>query len=226
MSEGLPYADIVILALVAGFILLRLRSVLGDKTGNDNPSYFQKPTTPPPERQQAIVQLDDKALKAKPKAEPDLFMGKIKDPAVVETLNNLKSRDADFMAGHFIDGARGAFEMVFDAFAKADRDTLRFLLAPNVFEEFSQALAERESQALKPETTLVSVTAKDIVGADITGSTVRLTVLFSSEQVSVTRDADGKIVEGDPSELNTVEDEWTFERDITSKSPNWKVIET
>ncbi|NBO18700.1 MAG: Tim44 domain-containing protein [Proteobacteria bacterium] len=225
MSEGIPYADIVILALVAGFILLRLRSVLGDKTGNDNPSYFQKPTTPPPERQQAIVQVEDKA-KAKPRGEPDAFVAKIKNPAVVESINAIKARDMDFMASHFVEGAKGAFEMVFDAFAKGDRDTLRFLLAPNVYDEFAQALEGREAQALKPETTLVSVTAKDITSAELSGNMARLSVKFSSEQVSVMRDESGKIVEGDPSELHVVEDEWTFERDVTSKSPNWKVIET
>ena len=226
MSDGLPYADIIILALVAGFILLRLRSVLGDKTGNDNPSYFQKPTTPPPERQQAIVQLDEKAVKAKARPEPDVFLAQVKTPVVVEGINAIKARDPEFMASHFVEGARGAFEMVFDAYNKGDRDTLRFLLAPDVFEQFSQALTERDAQALKPETTLVSVTPKDITAADMTGNVSRLTVLFSSEQVSVVRDETGKIVEGDPSELQVVEDEWTFERDVTSKSPNWKVIET
>ncbi|MBY0407699.1 MAG: Tim44/TimA family putative adaptor protein, partial [Rickettsiales bacterium] len=220
MSEGIPYADIIILALVAGFILLRLRSVLGDKVGNDSPSYFNKPATPANERKEAIVQLDEKALKAKPRPEPDSYMAKVKDEEVIAGVNAIKAKDPEFLASYFLEGAKGAFEMVFDAFAKGDRDTLRFLLDKPVYEEFSHALESREAQPFKTDTTLISVQAKDIISASLTGNIARIAVKFASEQVTVTRDEAGEIVGGDASLINAIEDEWVFERDVTSRNPN------
>lgn len=225
MSDGIPYADIVIMALVAGFIILRLRSVLGDRIGNDTPSYFNKPATPAPERQ-TIVQLEDKSLKAKPRPEPDAYMARVKDEQIISAINGIKAKDPEFTATHFLEGARGAFEMVFDAFARADRETLAFLLDTQVLEEFKQALAEREARDTRTETTLISAAATDITAAELTGSTARITVRIRSEQVTVTRNADGEIVGGDASLIHAVEDDWTFERDVTSRNPNWKVIET
>lgn len=223
MSDGVAYADIVIMALVAGFILLRLRSVLGDKVGNDSPSYFQKPQAPA-ERAQPVVKLDDK-LKSK-RGEPDPFLAQVKDASALEGIQAIKDKDGDFLATSFVEGAKAAFEMVFDAYAKGDRETLKFLLAADVYAEFDKALEERERSLFKEETTLVSVTAKDIPAAVLEGVMARVTVRFISEQVSVTRDEQGAIVGGDASLINTLDDEWTFERDVTSRSPNWKVIET
>jgi predicted lipid-binding transport protein (Tim44 family) len=224
MSEGIPYADIVIMALVAGFILLRLRSVLGDKMGNDNPSYFNKPAKVAEERNPTIVQLDDKTLKAK-KPEPDAYMAKVSDEQIISVVGAIKARDPVFLATHFLEGAKAAFEMVFDAFSRGDTDTLKFLLDARLFQEFKEALAERSHDG-KVETTLISVKAKDIIAAEIIGNLARLTVKFASEQVTVTRDAENEIVGGDASLIHAIDDEWVFERDITSKNPNWKVIET
>ncbi len=225
MSDGIPYADIVIMALVAGFILLRLRSVLGDKIGNDNPSYFNKPATPALERQ-TIVQLEDKAVKAKPKAEPDLYMTKVKDEQVIAAIAAIKAKDPEFLATHFLEGAKGAYEMVFDAFAKGDRDTLKFLLDTHVFQQFKDALAEHEAQENKSETTLISAKAQDITHAELIGNIARITAHIASEQVMVTRNAAGEIVDGDASLVHAIDDHWSFERDVTSKNPNWKVVET
>ena len=224
MSDGIPYADIVIMALVAGFILLRLRGVLGDKVGNDSPSYFNKPAVPA-ERKDTIVQLEDKT-KAKLRADPDVYMAKVKDESVIAGVAAIKVKDPEFIATYFLEGAKGAYEMVFDAFGKGDRDTLKFLLDTSVYNEFNTALTEQEQQDLKNETTLISVKAKDITAAEMAGNMAQLTVHIVSEQVSVSRNSAGEIVGGDPSLIHNVEDSWTFERDVTSKNPNWKVIET
>lgn len=226
MSEGVPYADIVILALVAGFILLRLRGVLGDKVGNDNPSYFQKPSPTQPERKQAVVQLEEKTIKPKQRHDHDPAMTKVTDERLVAAINDIKSKDADFALTSFMEGAKGAFEMVFDAFARDDVDTLRFLLSERVFREFEDAMRQREQSPHKMETTLVSVEPAGLTGAELVGNVARLTLRFASEQVSVTRDTAGAIVDGDPAAIQNVDDEWTFERDVTSKNPNWKVTET
>lgn len=225
MSDGIPYADIVIMALVAGFILLRLRSVLGDKIGNDKPSYFNKPIQP--ERNDTIVQLEDKAIKPKIRQqEPDPYLAGVKDEHIISVVSAIKARDPEFTATHFLEGAKGAYEMVFDAFLRGDRETLKFLLDGKVYQQFSEALQEAERQEGKNENTLISVKAEGITQAEMTGTVARLTAHISSEQVHVTRDANGEVISGDASLIHAIDDEWTFERDVTSKNPNWKVTET
>jgi predicted lipid-binding transport protein (Tim44 family) len=226
MSEGIPYADIIILALIAGFILLRLRSVLGQKTGNDDPNFFKRQLPPADLRQEPIVQINEKILKPRPKEEGDPYLATLNDVALVETINAIKAKDAQFSATSFIEGARSAFEMVFDAFAKGDKQTLKMLLADDLYQHFVGEIEAREKEATHPETTLVSVVSKELRQVSLNGNLARLTVKFISEQVTVVRDSSGKIIEGDPSALHHVEDEWVFERDITSKNPNWKIIET
>ena len=226
MSEGVPYADIIILALIAGFILLRLRSVLGDKIGNDHPSYFNKPLPSLTDKQEPIVQLDEKSMKPKLREEPDEYLAGLGGGEIADALNAIKAKDIQFSATHFIEGAKAAFEMVFDAFAKGERNTLKMLLSDAIFQEFSKEITAREAQENKTEHTLVSVLAKAITQASLTNNMAHITVQFVSEQVTVVRDKKGDIVEGNPSDISQVDDHWTFERDVTSKSPNWKVIET
>jgi predicted lipid-binding transport protein (Tim44 family) len=230
MSDGSSYADLVILGLLAVFILLRLRSILGDKVGHDGTDYFKK-MLPPAAKQQAqaqeepIVQLDEKSFKVKFKDE-DPYLTSLKNSQVANTLESIKEKDLQFSATAFLQGAKLAYEMVFDAFAKGDRKTLGMLLSEATFAAFSNELDSREAAEHKMETMLVSVVPKDIVAASLNGSVARLTVKFDSEHITVVRDSKGGIVEGDPSELNIVDDQWVFERDVTSKNPNWKIIET
>lgn len=226
MSDGSSYADLVILALIAGFILLRLRSVLGDKTGNDTSSYFSKPSRAYPENLESVVQLDEKSMKPKPKDEPDTYFATLTDNAVMDGINAIRNKDPQFTATRFLGGAKGAFEMVFDAFNKGDKQTLKMLMSEPLSQEFSKVIEDSEAQETRTETTLVSVVAKEITKATLHLNTAQLTVLFVSEQVSVTRNKAGDIVGGDASEIKTAEDHWVFERDVSSKNPNWKIIET
>jgi predicted lipid-binding transport protein (Tim44 family) len=224
MSEAIPYADIIILALIAGFILLRLRNVLGQKTGHEDPGFFKRP--PPPERgQEPIVQVGEKVLKPKPPAE-DTYLETLSDGSLTKTLQEIKAKDPQFSATAFMDGARSAFEMVFDAFNKGDRQTLKLLLSDDLHRQFAGELDARDQEAVRRETTLVAIPTRELQRASLSGNLARLTVRYVSEQVTVGRDGEGTMVEGDPSEIHHVEDEWTFERDITSKNPNWKIIET
>ncbi len=225
MSDGSSYADLVILALIAGFILLRLRSVLGDKVGNDNPSYFNKIIPSASQAPAAIVQLDEKSLRPKTREEDPYLMG-IKDSALAESIEQMREKDPQFTATAFLQGAKMAYEMVFDAFAKGDRKTLSMLLADDIAAQFAKEIDAREAAENKTETTLVSVKAKDITAASVTGSIARITVVFESEQVIVTRSSKGEVVGGDLSELHEAQEDWVFERNMTSKNPNWKIIET
>lgn len=225
MNEGLPYADIVILALIAGFILLRLRSVLGQNMGRDETDFLKR-LNPAQATEEPVVRALDKFSKNKPKEDADPYMAEVTDTALAAAITDIKAKDPGFTATWFLEGARQAFEMVHEAFAKGDKPTLQMLLSEPVYKEFAAEVDARASRDRREETTLVSVTAKSISRAEVSGATARLSVTFLSEQVSVVRGAGGEIVEGNPSETHRVEDEWVFERDLGSKNPNWKILET
>ncbi len=226
MSETIPYANLLILALVAGFILLRLRGILGKDLGNDQPNFFNRAPIEKTDRDQPIVQLHEKLLKPKPKEEADPYLAALGDTPVASGLKRIKEEDPEFSASEFLEGAKLAFEMVFDAYVKGDKDTLRMLLSDALYKEFSGEVDSRAGEENKRETTLVSILGKDITQARLEGTTAHIGVRFISEQVSVMRNPQGEIVGGDPSALQHIEDEWVFERNTHSKNPNWKIIET
>lgn len=227
MPEEFPYADIVILALIAGFILLRLRSILGQKSGNDNPNFFQPPQAKNQEKNgEPIIQLSEKSLKSRPRVDTDPYLATVSDSALLQDISAIKEKDPLFNATTFLEGAKMAFEMVFDAFVKGDKQTLSLLLSQDIYNAFIQDMEAREKQETRPETTLLSVNTKEIASAKLNKNMAQLIVRFESEQVTIERGKNGEIVSGDPSDVHHVNDEWTFERDVTSKNPNWKIIET
>ncbi len=231
MSE-FPYSDIIILALIAVFVLLRLRNILGQKSDGEPPPFFnlekreQKNKNERESAVESVVHVAGKNQKTKSDAAPDAYMESLNNQAVAESIAAIKKLDANFNATSFLNGAKMAYEMVFDAFAKGDKNTLEMLLDKPVFETFVQEIEGRAAKSEKTELTLVSVRPKDIIRASLTGNKAQIAVKFDSEQVSLTKDADGRIVSGDPSQTIIMDDEWLFERDVTSKNPNWKIIET
>lgn len=225
MSEGIPYADIVILALIAGFILLRLRSVLGNKSEGEPPNFFKK-ETPPAQVIEPIVQLDRRSLKAAPAFADEDPQAASLNSQQQETLASMRTLDPQFSLTAFVDGAKMAYEMVFDAFVKGDRPTLKMLLSEPIYQSFAAELDARGTAEDYTETTLVSVSPREVTELTLDRNTARITVRFESEQVSLQRNKQGEIVGGDASEITHAEDQWTFERDLSSKSPNWKIIET
>lgn len=222
--DGIPYADIVILALVAGFILLRLRSVLGQKDGNDTPQFFKREELQV-RNDESIVQVGDKA-KNKPVEPLDPYMQTVTNLSVTSAISDIKKRDPQFTASGFMQGAKMAYEMVFDAFAKSDKKTLEMLLDKPIYETFAREIDVRATASEKTELTLVSVKPKEIVSASLIGNKAQIAVKFDSEQIALTKDANGTIIGGNPSQTVLMDDEWLFERDVTSKNPNWKIIET
>lgn len=220
----MPYVDIIILALIAGFVALRLRAVLGQKTG-----FEGRPAMPEPRRTENEPPVVRTAEPLKPRDEKDaetLALEAVADESARAALAAMRVQDAGFSLPHFVSGAQMAFEMVFDAFTKGDRDTLTLLLAEPLAAEFLQALDARASGETHSETTLLAVREAKIVGAQKEKNTARIRMRFVSEQVTVVRNRQGAIVEGNPATSHHVEDEWVFERDLTSKNPNWKIIET
>jgi predicted lipid-binding transport protein (Tim44 family) len=148
------------------------------------------------------------------------------DSPLGKSLTALMRADPGFDPGQFLDGAKAAYEMVVMAFAQGDEEALKQLLGDDVYDGFQRAIHEREERGEKLESNLVGIDKADIIETEIKNRTAYVTVKFVSELVSVTRDADGEVVEGDPKKVREVTDIWTFARDIADKNPNWKLVAT
>jgi predicted lipid-binding transport protein (Tim44 family) len=226
--------DIILIALVAVFLVLRLRSVLGRRTGNERPPT-QDPFAPPPPPAPppfptseprrdggnvVAMPRPDRPPAADGTAPVDVASG------AADGVNRIRAVDPSFDPVAFARGARGAFEMIVGAFAKGDVATLRGLLDSTTFSSFESAIRERHSRRQTLETTLIGFLSSDIVNAEMEGSRALVTVRFVTEQINVTRDADGLAVEGNPNTVDRVTDLWTFARDTRSNDPNWILMRT
>jgi predicted lipid-binding transport protein (Tim44 family) len=232
MRDVFDIYTIIFLAL-AVFIFLRLRSVLGQRTGRERPPYdpFSRRDTVPTPANEKVVSLPGRA---EPPAAPveDVAPGE-RWRGVAETgssvaagLDAIAAEDTRFDAKHFLTGARAAYEMVVTAFAAGDRRNLKNLLSREVYEGFEAAIRERETRGDTVETRFVSLDKADIIGAELRGRTAHVTVRFVSQLISVTRDRAGNVIEGSPEKVTDVTDVWTFARDATSRDPNWKLVAT
>jgi predicted lipid-binding transport protein (Tim44 family) len=223
MSDGFAYLDIIFFAMVAAFIALRLRSVLGRRTGNERRRQTPLDAPAKPRPADNVVPLPDRA--PPPVADEPVFAD-IHDGTVRAGLAQIRRSDPGFDVDSFLQGARAAFSMIVEAFARADRATLRPLLAPEVFARFAGSIEERERRGETLTTELVAIREAEVVEARMLGSRARLGVRFTSEQINVTRDAGGQVVDGDPARIDEVVDIWAFERDTRSRDPNWQLVET
>ncbi len=221
MGEGFQFIEIVLFAMVAVFLILRLRSVLGRRTGTERPPQ-RPPYAEPRERtDDKVVPLPDRKGST---PGPDVSYSK--DPAVNAGLKSIIGADRTFDTEGFVGGARTAYDMVLASFATGDTETLRALLDDDVYDRFRRAIADRETRGETLETTLVALRSAEIIEARLNARTAELTVKFVSELVSVTRDKSGAVISGDPHGAKTVTDYWTFARDTRSSDPNWKLVAT
>ena len=229
---------IIFLAL-AVFIFLRLRSVLGQRTGRERPPYD------PYSAREARSPVTDKVVTLPPRpsapAEPATARPVDNAPTqpsdrwkdVVENGSNaaagldaIVAADPGFDVKHFVTGARTAYEMIVTAFAEGDRRQLRGLLSREVFDGFDAAITEREGRSQTAETRFVSIDGSNVTGAELRGRTAQITVRFVSKLVSATRDRSGAVIDGSADKVTDVTDVWTFARDVPSRDPNWKVVAT
>ena len=134
--------------------------------------------------------------------------------------------DPEFDPGHFLQGAKVAYEEIVMAFAKGDDASLQQLLGADVYEGFERAIRERDTRGEKVQSSLVGIDKADIIEAEVKNRTAYVTVKFVSELISVTRDADSEVIEGDPKKVREVTDIWTFAREVATKNPNWKLVAT
>jgi predicted lipid-binding transport protein (Tim44 family) len=222
---------IIFLAL-AVFIFLRLRSVLGQRTGRERPPYDPYSARDPIRTNDKVVALPGRAPDGTPKspeaAEPAERWKGIAEPgsAIATGLDAIARDDKSFDANTFLGGARAAYEMIVTAYAAGDRRQLKNLLGREVYDGFESAIREREQRGETVETRFVSIDAADIIGAELRGKTAQVTVRFVSQLVSVTRDRAGAVIDGSPDKVTDVTDVWTFARDITARDPNWKLVAT
>jgi len=231
MRDFFDVTTIILLAL-AVFIFLRLRSVLGQRTGRERPPYdpYSARDAVRTSTNDNVVTLPPRAadVAPKPDAEPVEHWKGIAEPgsATALGLDALLAQDPSFDARHFLTGGRAAYEMIVTAYAQGDRRNLKNLLSKEVYDGFEHAIKEREGRGEKAETRFVSIDKADITGADVRGKTAQVTVRFVSQLVSVTRDRDGNVIDGNPDKVTDVTDVWTFARDLSSRDPNWKLVAT
>jgi predicted lipid-binding transport protein (Tim44 family) len=221
----------IIFLIIAVVIFMRLGSVLGRRTGNE-PSPYETPVKTPQAgaRNDNVVALPPRERGAAATAESaeleTLSRHAAPGTPVHDGLVAVSKASHDFDPEHFLTGAKAAYEMIVTAFAQGDRQTLRNLLAPDVYDGFVTAIAEREKKERKAELTFVGIEEVKIVGAELDGRSARVSLRFLAELISCVRDKDGNVVEGDATEVQTIRDAWTFARDVASRDPNWRLVAT
>lgn len=227
----------IIFLVLAVVIFLRLRSVLGRRTGSERPPFdpFARREAPRP------AAGDDKVISL-PRRAPDgaepaaggiatATEERIKVLAPEGTslnaaLRAIAAADRSFDPDAFLTGAKAAYEMIVAAFAEGDRKALKNLLSREVYDGFISAIAQREGRGETIEFRFVGIDKADITDASLKGGTEQVTVRFHSKLISATHDKTGAVVDGDPVHVGDVTDIWTFARDVNSRDPNWKLVAT
>ena len=197
MSNHFGLIDIILLAMFAGFIILRLRNILGRKTGHQSKpmnQYFPK----------GAEVLKD-----------------------IENNENIKSNNVDELAKKkFLKGAEIAYEQIITSFAKGDKKSLKGLLGKELFNNFSEVIDERKKKQLKYETTFIGIKSSKILEFKKIENIYKVTVNFVSEIITCVRDKDNKIIKGNPDTIKTTNDIWKFSKNMWSQDPTWYLIET
>ena len=196
MSNNFGFIDIILLAMIAGFIILRLRNILGKRTGYDgkSPGAF-----------------DEKKYS---QFKPDIKMKPI-----------LKAILEDSEKKEFLKGAEIAYENIITSFAKGEKNRLKELLTKEIFINFEQAIDHRNKENIKSELTFIGVKKSSVENFEKIKDNLVATVKIICEIISVKKDKNDNIIEGNPDRIKTVTDYWKFSKSISSKSPNWFLAE-
>jgi len=226
----------IIFLAIAVVVFLRLRSVLGRRTGNERPPFdpYSRRESLPGAASDKVIDLPRRAAGPTATASADI------PPAAAERFKSIAPEGSPLNAGltavaaadrsfdpdEFVAGAKAAYEMIVTAFAEGDRKSLKQLLSRDVYEGFVAAISEREGRGETIEFRFVGIDKAEITGAAVKGTTAQITVRFLSKLISATHDKDGAVIDGDPVHVGDVTDIWTFARDTTSRDPNWKLIAT
>ena len=237
--EGFVDIYTIIFLGLAVVIFLRLRNVLGRRTGSErqpprfDPFATRRTEAPPQPAGDKVISLPrrpGRPVEAAP-AEPSPVEERIKVLAPGGTplavgLQTISATDASFDPDRFLSGAQKAYEMIVGAFAAGDRKTLRSLLSREVFEGFEGAIAEREARGETVDHSFVGINKAEMVDAGVKGGSEQITVRFVSSLISATKNKDGAVIDGDPTHVAEVTDVWTFARELASRDPNWRLVAT
>ena len=211
---------IVILALIAGFLALRLYSVLGKRTGHE-----QEPALRPAEERAKVTVLQPRPVSDIPGDSVRLADGLIA-PGGEAGVRALIAADRNFDVPQFVEGAKAAYKMVLEAFWRGDRSELEWLCDTDVLTSFEEAIAQREVAGHVLDNRLVRIDKAQIVGANVNGRVAEVSLRFEADIAAVTRDKEGTVVAGSLTDAVSTNDIWTFTRDLRSTDPNWKLSET
>ena len=228
MGDLSHYFDIILFAMVAAFLVLRLRSVLGRRTGNERRrNLYVRGPAPTADKPGPAKPAVNKIVTLTQRRTPSpLAAGAPPANTVAGGLAQITAADPGFEAAGFLDGARVAFEMIVAAFAKGDKNTLHPLLSDDTYRSFAAAIDEREAAGETLETRIAKFKDIDVVEAGMDGQNARVTVKIATDQINVLRAHDGSVVDGDPQNLIERTDFWTFARDSRSSDPNWLLVAT
>lgn len=209
--------QIVVLAAIAVFLIMRLRGVLGTRDGFERPP--QQPQVPQ-QRGPQPVPADDPQSDVHDHAEPGT-------PAAA-ALTAMQRAEPSFAVGPFLSGARQAYEMILTAFEKGDLTDVRAFLAPQVAEAFEGVIADRKARGISSEVQYLGTRETTLDGAafDSASGTGEVSVRFVGELIAAHRDADGNVVDGDPKTARKQRDVWTFARRMGQDDPNWQLVAT
>ena len=197
MNSSFEYIDIILLAIIAGFIILRLRGILGRRTGHEKKDFG------------------------------DLFGKKVTQNDSEKKVVNLSQGKLDNIAKEqFIKGAKAAYEMIITSFAKGDKKTIKPLLNKEIYKNFSDEIDHRKKENLKSELTFVGVKSAEIKNFEKKDNNYTFTVNFVSEIITCKKDKNNKVIEGNPDIIKTVNDVWKFSKNMWSNNPNWYLVET
>jgi len=225
MDGNFQILDLIFLALIAGFLVYRLRNVLGRRSG-----YEQTPEDMAGRKSQAdrdnVVDLARARGGETPEVVPALLLPPGTDPGVAEGLGRIHAVDGAFDPEAFLGGARKAFEMIVCAFAEGRVEDIRPYLGTEVYANFALAVQEREAAGETAETQVISIKSAKITEAEMKGRDAVVSVEFVTEQVNLIRNAEGEVVDGDVNYIATLTDVWTFARDVSTGDPNWKLMVT
>ncbi|WP_439578472.1 Tim44/TimA family putative adaptor protein [Elioraea sp.] len=224
MSGGFPI-DLILFGMVAAFLVLRLRSILGRRTGYERPPTPVEPTGAGEEAARTIDTRAEEAVVPQ-LGGPGPKRG-LPDPAspAGQVLARIRQIDPEFDPAGFLMGAEGAFAMIVEAFARGDRQTLQTLLSPEVFRDFEGAITAREQAGERQRTELVALRESSILEVDLRGTVATIGARFVSDQINMTYGADGTVTAGGEAVTETV-DVWSFARDLNSADPTWLLVGT
>ena len=211
---------IVILALVALFIGLRLYSVLGERTGHEQP--ILKPADPDADARMQPQATARGTTRVVPVEPDELAYLPMAGPGV----RALLAADTSFDVSRFLDGSKSAYRMILEAFWKGDVEAMRPFVDAHVFQTFADAVEQRSKDGLVLDNRLIAIDQAVIAGAEVEKDVALVTVRFEADIAAVTRNSEGQVVAGSLSDAVQTRDRWTFRRNIASRDPNWLLVET